>query len=74
MSEAVDHYREALRLKPTYLEAWNNLLLAYDHLHRTKEAIAAAQKLVELARSQGQTELAEKIEAWLAAQHAAAEK
>lgn len=70
LSEAVEHYQEAVRLKPAYLEAWTNLVLAYDHMHRTVEAVAAAQKALELARSQGQTALVEKIESWLATQHA----
>jgi hypothetical protein len=34
-------------------------------MHESSEAIAMAEKALELARSQGQTELAEKIEKWL---------
>ena len=65
LSEALDHYQEAVRLKPNYLEAWANLMAAYDKLNRPAEAVAAAQKLVALARSQGQTALAEKVQSWL---------
>ncbi len=66
-SEAVEHLREAVRLKPTYIQAWNNLAAAYDELHRSEEAVAAAEKVLTLARSQGNSALAQQMEDWLAA-------
>ena len=71
MSEAAEHFQKAVQLKPTYLEAWNNLLMAYDQLHRTDDAIAAARKLVEVAKSQNQYELAKRIEQWLSTHQSA---
>ena len=55
----------ALRLKPDSITICNNLALAYANMQQSTEAIAAAQKALELARSQGQTEMAKQIEDWL---------
>jgi len=63
--EAVESYQQVLRLKPDFTEVYLDLALAYANLHRSSEAITAAQKALELARSQGQTALAKKIEDWL---------
>ena len=73
-SEAVEHLREAVRLKPTYIQAWNNLAAAYDELHRSEEAVAAAEKVLTLARSQGNSALAQQMEDWLAAHRAPSSK
>jgi Flp pilus assembly protein TadD len=37
--KAIDHFREALRIKPGYTEAWYNLGLAYDKLGQPHKAI-----------------------------------
>jgi hypothetical protein len=50
-------------LKPPYF--YFNLALAYAKMQQSSEAIAAAQKGLELARSKGQQAQAEKIEKWL---------
>jgi tetratricopeptide (TPR) repeat protein len=63
--DAIEHFKQALRLKPADVDAWNNLTFAYAAAHQSAEAIAAARKTLELARSQGQTALAEKMEEWL---------
>jgi tetratricopeptide (TPR) repeat protein len=39
MDEAIEEYKEAIRLNPDYAVAHNNLGLAYDTLGRTDEAI-----------------------------------
>lgn len=65
LPEAAEHYQEAVRLRPTYFDAWNNLIQAYEQMHRTDEAIAAARKLLELARLHGQTALADRVQAYL---------
>jgi protein O-mannosyl-transferase len=63
--DAIEHFRQALRLKPQFADAYYNLALAYAAMHQTSEAVAAAGKALELARSQGQTALAKQIEDWL---------
>lgn len=63
--EAIEHYQEALRLKPGYTEAYANLAKAYSQTQQPAEAVAAAEKALELARSQGQTLLAERTAEWL---------
>ncbi len=63
--EAIDHYKQDLRLKPNDASLYINLALTYASVKQSSEAIAAAQKAIELARSQGQTELARQIEDWL---------
>jgi tetratricopeptide (TPR) repeat protein len=63
--EAVEHFQEALRINPAYIKAYTNLALTYVQMHRSAEAAAAAQKALDLARSQGQTALAERIEDWM---------
>ena len=62
---AIDHYRQAIRLKPEFIDACVNLALTCAGVHRSSEAIAAAQRAVDLARSQGQAERAGQIENWL---------
>jgi tetratricopeptide (TPR) repeat protein len=71
--EAIEHFQGAIQINPQYTKAYTNLALVYAQMHRSSEATAAAQKALNLARSQGQTALVEKIEDWLAtrrSQHA----
>ncbi len=63
--EAIEHYGQALKLKPDLIEVYYNLALTYASIHQSAEAIAAAQKALDLARSKGQTALAKRIEDWL---------
>ena len=65
LSEAAEHFRHAVRLKPGYLEAQINLVVVHERLNQMPEAIAAAQKALEIARAQGRAEQAANIEAWL---------
>jgi tetratricopeptide (TPR) repeat protein len=65
LREAVEHYQRAIQLKNDFTEVYFNLATTYARMHESSEAIAMAEKALELARSQGQTELAEKIEKWL---------
>ncbi len=65
IQEAIVHYQQALRFKPDYIEAYGNLALAYAKTQKTSQALAAAQKGLELARSQGQMAQAKQIEDWL---------
>jgi Flp pilus assembly protein TadD len=48
LGDAVAHYEEALRLKPGYAEAHNNLGNALDSLGRTTEAIAHFEEALRL--------------------------
>jgi len=63
--QAIEHFKQALRFKPDYLNACYNLASAYAKINRSAEAISTAQKALELARVQGQTAQAKKIEEWL---------
>ncbi len=63
--EAIDHLKQALKLNPDYVYAYANLASAYSKTHQSAQAVAAAQKALELARSQGQTALAQQLEDWL---------
>ena len=63
--EAIECYRQAIRVKPDYINAYKNLALAYADMRQPSEAIAAAQKALELARSQAQTAEVKQIEDWL---------
>jgi protein O-mannosyl-transferase len=66
LQEAIPYLQQAIRLQPNNVGAYSNLALAFAAMNQTTEATSAAQKAIELARSQGQTALAEQIEAWLA--------
>jgi Flp pilus assembly protein TadD len=63
--EAVDHFQQALQIKPDDCGAYFNLALAYDEIGRTADALAVGQKALESARSQKQGVVAQKVESWL---------
>jgi tetratricopeptide (TPR) repeat protein len=63
--EAIEHFQAALQINPQYIKAYTNLAVLYVQMHRSADAAAAAEKALDLARSQGQTGLAERIEDWL---------
>ncbi len=63
--EAVDHFRQALHFSPNLTEACAQLAETYAQMQQPTEAIAAAQRAIELARLQGQASLESKISAWL---------
>jgi tetratricopeptide (TPR) repeat protein len=62
--EAIKHFEMALRLHED-LNNYMNLVMIYSQLNRTAEAIPVAEKALGLARSQGETSLAEELEAAL---------
>ena len=64
-AEAIDYYRQSLQLEPDVVSVYYNMAVAYVQIRRSSEAIAAAQKAIELARTQGQSAQAKKIEDWL---------
>lgn len=66
LQPAVEQYREAVRLDPNYADAQANLAMALAQLNQPSEAIAAAEKGIVAARSQGKKALAAQLEGWLA--------
>jgi hypothetical protein len=48
VQEAIEEYREALRLKPGHVEAQNNLGLAWMESGRLDEAVAAFERAVQI--------------------------
>jgi Flp pilus assembly protein TadD len=48
LEEAVPHYREALRLKPDFVLAYNNLGLALQRTGRFEEAITNFKEALRL--------------------------
>jgi protein O-mannosyl-transferase len=63
--QAIDHYQQAVSLRPNYAEAWANMAGAYAQVSRWTQSMQAAEKALELARSQGKSVLVEQIQAWL---------
>jgi tetratricopeptide (TPR) repeat protein len=46
--EAIEHYEQALRIKPDYAEAHNNLGVALMELGRTQDAIAQYEQALRI--------------------------
>jgi len=67
-SAAVEQFEEFRRARPASIEAHSHLAKTYAELGDATAARAAAVQAILLARSQGQTEVARQIEAWLATQ------
>jgi protein O-mannosyl-transferase len=63
--KAVDHFNQALRLLPDDVSIYSVLMAAYAKIQQPPDAIAAAQKAIQLARSQGQETQARQLENWL---------
>jgi tetratricopeptide (TPR) repeat protein len=63
--EAIEYFIQVIKLKPDHIDAYSNLMLAYAKLDQSAEAVATAQKAVEIARSKEQWKQAKKIKDWL---------
>jgi protein O-mannosyl-transferase len=63
--ESIAAAREALKLKPNYAEAWNNIMAAYDAMSDWDDGIAAGEKALSINPS---FELAQNNLAWARAQ------
>jgi tetratricopeptide (TPR) repeat protein len=66
--EAVEQFERAIELGPNYVQiaqVYDALARSYSRLGRPADAIAAAEKALELARSTGQSEFALRVDAWL---------
>jgi tetratricopeptide (TPR) repeat protein len=46
--QSIDDARAALKLRPNYAEAYNNIAAAYEAMHKWDEAIAAAKEAIRL--------------------------
>jgi tetratricopeptide (TPR) repeat protein len=64
---AIKSLEMAHELDPDNVNTCAALAVAYEHGGRTAEALATGQQAVELARSQHQTELADRLDQWLKA-------
>lgn len=62
---AIEHYQTALRLKPDFFAVYIDLAGAFNSQGRHKNAIATAEKGIEVARSTGHQAQSEQIEEWL---------
>jgi len=49
LDEAVDAYRRALAIEPTFADAWEGLSMAYADKGMWEEAVNAAKRVVELS-------------------------
>ncbi len=65
LQEGIKQFDEARRLDPDNINAYTNMTKAYVLLKRPEEAIASAEKALELAKAQGKTTEAGEITAWL---------
>jgi tetratricopeptide (TPR) repeat protein len=63
--EAIQQYQIAVRLRPDYTQGYINMALTYAQMGQSADAIAAANQAIELAKSQGNSALANQIQAWL---------
>jgi tetratricopeptide (TPR) repeat protein len=64
-AESIAAAREAVKLRPDYAEAWNNIMAGYNSLSDWDQAIAAGEKAVSLDPS---NQLARNNPAWGKAQ------
>jgi protein O-mannosyl-transferase len=64
-ADAIEYYRQSLKLEPDVYSVHYNMAVAYSQTRQSSEAVASARKAIELARSQGQSAQAKKIEDWL---------
>ena len=69
--DAIEHFEQALRLNPTDAQIRFNCATAYAGSNQPSEAVAMAEDALALARSHGDTALADEIETWLTRYRAA---
>jgi tetratricopeptide (TPR) repeat protein len=67
LNEAADQFRAAARLKPSDIQSHLNVAMVCEKLQQPEESQAAAQTALDLARSTGQSQVAQKIDAWITA-------
>jgi protein O-mannosyl-transferase len=74
IERSIEHYRASARLQPTSIPAYAKLAQALKAANRPEEAIATAQKAIEVARSSGQGAGVHEIEEWMARYQAELER
>jgi tetratricopeptide (TPR) repeat protein len=67
LPEAIERFQHAVRLNPQALDVYGHLADAQAKAHRPDEAIATAERALQLAAANGDQGTAAKIEAQLAA-------
>jgi tetratricopeptide (TPR) repeat protein len=65
LPEAIDEFRAAIRLTPDFLQPYSNLAQALLSAKKSDEAVAIAQKGIEIARATGQDAAATQLQKWL---------
>jgi tetratricopeptide (TPR) repeat protein len=65
LPEAIDEFRAAIRLSPDFVQAYANLAQALVSIQKSDEAVATAQKGIEIARATKQDAAAEQLQEWL---------
>ena len=65
LPQAIGHYRAAIRLNPDFVHAYANLAQVLKLSNRSQEAIATAEKGIEIARSTGDDTLSGQLVEWL---------
>jgi cytochrome c-type biogenesis protein CcmH/NrfG len=64
-SKAVQSFENAVQFDPFNAAAWFNLAKAYAEVHRGNDAVSAAEKAIDIAKSRNNAALATAVEAWL---------
>ena len=65
VDQAIAHYQAAIRVNPNDLQSYASLAQTLALLHRSQEAIEAAEKGIELARAAKQQDELKQFETWL---------
>jgi hypothetical protein len=64
-SKALADYEQAVRVDPFNADAWFALAKAQSDVQRSADAMASAQKAIDVARSRNRLDFAGNVEAWL---------
>jgi len=64
-SKAIEHYQTAIQLKSDFMPAYTNLAQAYNLADRSQDAIATAEKGIEVAHATGQQAASDQLDQWL---------
>jgi tetratricopeptide (TPR) repeat protein len=65
LPEAIGEFQEAIRLTPDFVQAYANLAQAQLSAKKSEEAVATAQKGIEIARATRQEAAAGQLQEWL---------
>ena len=65
LTEALEAFQQVVQARGDNIEAHFNLAMVYERLNRHAEAVAAANRALQLARAQNQLQLQEQIKSWL---------